>query len=135
MSRTAARRGADLLVFQSATTTFQGTWAPQQQASLAAVRAVETGRPALQASLAGTSAAFDAQGRPLLWHTAASGDATMTVPIADRNTPFDRYGDWLPALSVVSVAFCIVVLSLRGLGESQVEASRPQQGDLDSVSR
>ena len=123
MSRTAARRGADLLVFQSATTTFQGTWAPQQQASLAAVRAVETGRPALQASLAGTSAAFDAQGRRLLWHTAASGDATVTVPIADRNTPFDRYGDWLPALSVVSVALCIVVLSLRDLGESQVEAS------------
>ena len=49
MSRTAVDRGAQLLVFQSATTTFQGTWAPDQHASLAAVRAAGI-RPARLAS-------------------------------------------------------------------------------------
>ena len=114
LSRAAARRGADLLVFQTATTTFQGSWAPDQQAALAAVRAVETGRPAVQASLAGTSAAFDAQGRELLWHADATGVAAVTVPLARRETPFDRYGDWLPALSVIAVALAAMALSLAG---------------------
>jgi apolipoprotein N-acyltransferase len=112
MSRTAANRGAQLLVFQSATTTFQGSWAPDQHASLAAVRAAETGRPALHATLSGTTAAFDAQGRRLLWHPGATGTAIVDLPIAAANTPFDRFGDWVPATCIVAVAFALLVISL-----------------------
>ena len=112
MSRTAVNRGAQLLVFQSATTTFQGSWAPDQHASLAAVRAAETGRPALQATLSGTTAAFDAQGRRLLWHPAATGTAIVDLPIAATNTPFDRFGDWVPATCIVAVALAVLVISL-----------------------
>ena len=99
---------------QTATTTFRGTWAPEQLAGLAAVRAVETGRPALEAGLAGTSAAFDARGQRLLWHPATRGVARVALPLAVRETPFDRYGDWVPALSVVAVALALVVRSLAG---------------------
>ena len=112
MSRTAANRGAQLLVFQSATTTFQGSWAPDQHASLAAVRAAETGRPALQATLSGTTAAFDAQGRRLLWHPGATGTAIVDLPIAAANTPFDRFGDWVPATCIVAVVLAVLVISL-----------------------
>jgi apolipoprotein N-acyltransferase len=113
MSRDAVRAGARVLVFQTATTTFQGTWLPDQHASLAAVRAVETGRSAVQASLAGTTAAFDAQGRRLLWHPAATGVATVDLPLATRDTPFDRYGAWVPVLSAVAVAIAAISLGAR----------------------
>ncbi|MBW5485678.1 apolipoprotein N-acyltransferase, partial [Streptomyces bambusae] len=56
MSRYLAGRGADLVVVQSATSTFQDSWAPAQHASLGALRAAETGRPVLHATLTGTSA-------------------------------------------------------------------------------
>jgi apolipoprotein N-acyltransferase len=125
MSRTAVRDGADLLVFQTATTTFQGSWAPDQHAGLAAVRAVETGRPTLQASLAGTSAAFDAQGRRLLWHPAPKGIATVVLPMGARNTPYDRYGDWVPALSVLAVALAVLAISLAGERQVVPVTARP----------
>jgi len=112
MSRTAANRGAQLLVFQSATTTFQGSWAPDQHASIAAVRAAETGRAALQATLSGTTAAFDAQGRRLLWHPGATGTAIVDLPVAAANTPFDRFGDWVPATCIVAVVLAVLVISL-----------------------
>ena len=38
--------------------TFQGSWLHAQQAAMEAVRAVETGRPAVLGAMSGTSAAF-----------------------------------------------------------------------------
>ena len=67
MSRVETALGAQLIVYQSSTSTFQGTWGPDQHASLAAIRAAETGRPVVQAALTGDSAAFDARGRQLAW--------------------------------------------------------------------
>jgi apolipoprotein N-acyltransferase len=97
MSRNLARMGADLIVVQSATTTFQSTWGPEQHGALAAVRAVETGRPVVQASIAGPSVAFDSRGRQLVWEpTDWRGAVTVPVPLAHENTPFDRVGDWVP---------------------------------------
>jgi apolipoprotein N-acyltransferase len=129
MSRRAARDGAQLLIFQSATTTFQGSWAPDQHASLAAVRAAETGRPAIQATLAGTTAAFDAQGRRLLWHPASTGTAVIDLTPARRDTPFDRYGDWVPASCIVVVTLAALTISLAGAraGES-LTADHPHAG-------
>ena len=67
MSRVETDQGAQLIVYQSATSTFQGTWGPDQQASLAAIRAAETGRPVVQAALTGDTVAFDARGRQIAW--------------------------------------------------------------------
>ena len=53
MSRRLARDGAQVLVAQSSTSSFQGSWAPEQHASLAALRAAETGRPMVHATLTG----------------------------------------------------------------------------------
>jgi len=76
------------------------------------VRAAEAGRPALQATLSGTTAAFDAQGRRLLWHPGATGTAIVDLPIAAANTPFDRFGDWVPATCIVAVVLAVLVISL-----------------------
>jgi apolipoprotein N-acyltransferase len=112
MARTEADHGAQILVYQSEDSTFQGSWEPAQHASLAAVRAAETGRPAVQASLAGVSAAFDAQGRQIAWLSKSDvGSAVAKVSLQAADTPYDRYGNYVPiacaaltALSVLAIA-------------------------------
>ena len=63
MSRVDTDLGAQLIVYQSATSTFQGTWGPDQHASLGAVRAAETGRPVVQAALTGVTVALRRPGQ------------------------------------------------------------------------
>jgi apolipoprotein N-acyltransferase len=100
MSRRLTRKGAQLLVVQSSTSTFQNSWGPEQHSSLAAVRAVETGRPVLQATLTGVSSAFDASGRRLLWYgTGRRGVYEVNIPFGRGTTPYVRFGDWVPAAS------------------------------------
>ncbi|MFG3662136.1 apolipoprotein N-acyltransferase [Streptomyces sp. NPDC047706] len=96
ISRSVTRGGADLLVAQSATSTFQESWAPAQHASLAALRAAETGRSMVHATLTGVSAVHDPEGRrigPALG-TAASAAQVYEVPLADGFTPYVRLGAW-----------------------------------------
>ncbi|MFI9784433.1 apolipoprotein N-acyltransferase [Kitasatospora sp. NPDC051984] len=107
MSRSVSREGAELIVYQSATSTFQSTWAPAQHASLGAIRAAETGRPVVQAALTGESVAYDAQGRRLaLLTTAESGVVTVRVSPADpaARTWYVRLGDWVPLSALVVTA-------------------------------
>ena len=118
MSRADANHGAQLLIYQTSDSTFQGSWAPEQHASLAAVRAAETGRSAVQAALTGDSAAFDARGRQLAWAgTAYRGvlRVTLALPRASARTPFDRLGDLVPwtAIAVVTLAAAGAMYSRR----------------------
>lgn len=110
MARTEADHGAQILVYQSEDSTFQGSWEPAQHASLAALRAAETGRPAVQASLAGVSAAFDAQGRELAWLSKdAVGSVVASVPMQLAETPYDRYGNYVPIACAVLVAMSVLI--------------------------
>ena len=110
LARNLAARGADLVVVQTADTTFQGSWGLDQHASLSAVRAVESGRPVLQAALSGTSAAFVARGRRLAW---APGDwrgaATVELPLSGERTPYARVGDVVPLACGLALAVAAVV--------------------------
>jgi apolipoprotein N-acyltransferase len=110
LARNLAAQGADLVVVQTADTTFQGSWGLDQHASLSAVRAVESGRPVLQAALSGTSAAFDARGRRLAW---APGDwrgaAVVELPLSAERTPYVRAGDLVPAACGVALAVAALV--------------------------
>jgi apolipoprotein N-acyltransferase len=107
LGRAVTQKGAQLLVYQSSTSTFQESWAPPQHASLAAVRAAETGRPAVQAALTGVSAAFDAQGRRLAWaDTDRRGFTVVTLrtPAPGFRTPYDRIGDYVAHLALAVTA-------------------------------
>jgi len=120
MSRVETDQGAQLIVYQSATSTFQGTWGPDQHASLAAVRAAETGRPVVQAALTGDTVAFDARGRLLAWMGQSShGVVTVRLgpPAASARTIYDRLGDYVPwaALAVVVAAALVMFANSRGL--------------------
>jgi apolipoprotein N-acyltransferase len=104
LARDLAADGADLVVVQTADTTFQGSWGLDQHASLAAVRAVESGRPVLQAALSGTSAAFDARGHRLAWAPGSwRGAGTVVLPLSRERTPYVRSGDVVPVACLVAL--------------------------------
>src|SRR4029453_7783322 len=95
LPRHEVRLGAELLAYQSSTSTYQGSWAQPHLASMAAVHAVEVGHPAVHAGLSGVSSAFDARGRELGWLPASSrGVLVVDVPLGSRTTCYDRFGDW-----------------------------------------
>jgi apolipoprotein N-acyltransferase len=99
--------GADLLAYQSSTSTFQGSWAQPQLASMVAVHANEVGHPAVHAALSGVSSAFDARGRVLAWFPAGErGVLVVDVPLGSQITVYQRIGDW-----VIVVALLIFTVS------------------------
>ena len=119
MARVDTDHGAQLIVYQSATSTFQSTWGPDQHASLAAVRAAETGRPVVQAALTGVTVAFDSQGRLLAWMGQSSHGVVavrLGLPAASARTVYDRFGDYVPwsALAIVVMAALVMFANSRG---------------------
>lgn len=108
--RTLARKDVEMTLVQGAATTFQGTWALPQQASFEAVRAVESGRPSVLVAVSGTSASFDSRGEKLAWVSQDyTGPWTVEVPLSREDTPFVRWGDWVPGLALIAAAAAVVV--------------------------
>jgi apolipoprotein N-acyltransferase len=102
LARREAQLGAGLLVYQSSTSSYQGSWAQPQLAAQPAVRAVEAGLPAVHAGLSGDSSAFDARGHRLAWCPSGfRGVIVVSVPLGSDATPYRRLGDWVPAMAFV----------------------------------
>ena len=129
MARVDTDQGAQLIVYQSATPTFQGTWGPDQHASLGAVRAAETGRPVVQAALTGDTVAYDARGRLLAW-LGQDGHGVVTVrlglPATSARTIYDQLGDYVPwaALAIAVAAALVMFANSRGLPGRRAGAGR-----------
>ncbi len=120
MARREVQLGAELIVYQTSNSTFQGSWAQPQHASLAAVRAVETGRPTIHVALTGTSAAFDATGRQLMWiGPGEQGAETLTLTLTSGRTPYDVAGEWVLAVAAVVIAAALIGASLRSTGRPE----------------
>ncbi|MFJ9118399.1 apolipoprotein N-acyltransferase [Streptomyces sp. NPDC102394] len=122
MSRHLAQDGAELLIAQSATSSFQQSWAPEQHASLAALRAAETGRPMVHATLTGVSAVYGPSGQRIgAWvGTDRSSSAVFEIPLAHGVTPYVRYGDW-----PVQGAILILAVWCAAQGVRAVRLRRP----------
>ncbi|MFR9797367.1 apolipoprotein N-acyltransferase [Streptomyces sp. MS06] len=112
MSRRLAADGADVLVGQSSTSTFQHSWAPEQHASLAALRSAETGRTMVHATLTGMSAVFGPTGQRIGPRLGTDADTAVVyeVPLTAGITPYVRFGDW-------PVHAALLVLAALGLFE------------------
>ncbi len=117
MSRALAADGAEVLLAQSSTSTFQDTWAPAQHASLAALRAAETGRPMVHATLTGVSAVYDASGAPIgpRLGTDTSASGVYEVPVTHGTTPYVRYGDWTVHAALLVLAAWVAGEGVRAL--------------------
>jgi apolipoprotein N-acyltransferase len=111
MSAVDTSHGAQVIIYQTSDSTFQGSWALAQHASLSAIRAAETGRPTVQAALTGDSGAFDSRGRLLGWLGPSRRgvlEVTVALPPASVRTPFVRYGDYVPWFSIAVVVMAIL---------------------------
>jgi apolipoprotein N-acyltransferase len=140
MSRVAAGKGAQLVVYQSATSTFQDSWAPAQHASLGALRAAETGRPVVQAALTGVSVAFDTRGRNLAWMPASRHGVVVVrlgLPSGGAATPYDRFGEAVPLAAVVISAAAGVygLMRLRRMHRRRREGAPASAGEPASAVR
>jgi apolipoprotein N-acyltransferase len=114
LPRREVQLGAQLLVYQSSTSTFQGSWAQPQLASQVAVHAVEVGRAAVHTGLSGVSSAFDAEGRALAWGPSTyRGVIVAEVPLGSRTTVYQRLGDWVLVLAFSILAAATVTATLR----------------------
>ena len=116
MSRVETNQGAQFIVYQSSTPTFQGTWGPDQHASLAAIRAAETGRPVAQAALTGDTVAFDARGRQIAWlgqDDRGVITVTLNLPAQAAKTFYDQAGDYVMWSGVGITALAALVMLLR----------------------
>ncbi|WP_424214911.1 apolipoprotein N-acyltransferase [Streptomyces sp. BI20] len=101
MTRHLVAGGAALVVVASSTSGFQESPAPAQHASLGALRAAESGRPVVHATLTGISAAYAADGRRV---GAAVGLSERTVAVRELTltrgeTWYARIGDVVPRAS------------------------------------
>lgn len=105
LARRVVKLGADLLVYQTSTSSFQGSWAQPQLASKPAVHAVEVGRAAVHAGLSGDSTVFDARGQTIVWCPSSyRGTTVVEVPLTTGTTVYQRVGDWVLALAFSMLA-------------------------------
>jgi apolipoprotein N-acyltransferase len=121
MSQVDTVHGAQVLVYQTSDPTFQRTWALAQHASLVALRAAETGRPAVQAALTGVSAAFDSRGRLLTWlGPSQRGVVLVRLGLMPGSylTLFDRIGDTVP-WTAVGICVLTALIALNHTRRSQ----------------
>lgn len=127
MTRKLTRDGARVLLAQSSTSTFQHSWAPEQHASLAAVRAAETGRPMVHATLTGVSAVYGPDGgRAGPWlGTSASAARVYDVPTAHGSTLYVRYGDWPVHAAVTVLVVLAAAEAARRLRRRAAQADLP----------
>ncbi|MEV5683191.1 apolipoprotein N-acyltransferase [Streptomyces sp. NPDC052164] len=117
MSRQLTRDGAGLLIAQSSTSSFQHSWAPGQHASLGALRAAESGRPMVHATLTGTSAVYGPSGERVGGRlgTGSSAAAVFDVPLARGTTLYVRFGDWPVYGALAALAALLAAEGLRSL--------------------
>ncbi|WP_327412721.1 apolipoprotein N-acyltransferase [Streptomyces sp. NBC_01233] len=127
MSRRLTLDGASLLIAQSATSTFQESWAPAQHASLAALRAAENGRPMVHATLTGISVVHGPSGERIgaALPTSASAAAVYEVPLARGTTLYGRFGDWPVGASLAALAVYCAVAGVRSLRRPAPEPTSP----------
>ncbi|MBO1337280.1 apolipoprotein N-acyltransferase [Streptomyces sp. VRA16 Mangrove soil] len=124
MTRHLTEDGAQLLLAQSSTSTFQHSWAPEQHASLAALRAAETGRPMVHATLTGVSAVYAPDGSRMGPWLGTSADTAhvYTAPTAHGTTLYVRFGDW-PVHAAIGILLVLAAAEAarRRLGHSATE--------------
>lgn len=108
--RDAVRDGAQVVVVSTNNRSYQRSANSEQHLALGQMRAAETGRSVLQASVSGISAIIDPDGS--LHHETGlfeSRIVTASVPTSTGETLYVRFGDWVVLLSAIAMLVVTVV--------------------------
>jgi apolipoprotein N-acyltransferase len=108
--------GAEAIVVSTSNRSYRRSGNSAQHVAQSQMRAAETARPVLQASVSGISAVIDADGS--VRETTGLFERTIvdsTVATTAGETPYVRYGDWVVALSALALLGATIVAVRRPL--------------------
>ena len=107
------RDGAQAMVVSTNNRSYQRSGNSEQHVALSQMRAAETGRSVLQASVSGISAVITPDGTV---HDSTdlfeSAIVTATIPTTTGETPYVRFGDWVVLGSALALVV-VTVLAIR----------------------
>ena len=118
------REGAELIVVSTSNRSYRRSGNSEQHLALSQMRAAETARPVLQASVSGISGVIDADGTVhdttgLFEKAIVQGHVTTMA----GETPYVRFGDWIVLLSVLGGLGATVVVIVRAQKRSRTPAA------------
>jgi apolipoprotein N-acyltransferase len=107
--RSTVRAGANVVVVSTNNRSYRRSANSAQHVALSQMRAAETARPVLHASISGITAVIDASGdvertTHLFRNTVVTGSVTPT----EGETPYVRFGDWVVWLSLLVLGGTVV---------------------------
>jgi apolipoprotein N-acyltransferase len=108
--RDAVRDGSQFIVVSTNNRSYQRSANSEQHLALGQLRAAETGRAVLQASVSGISAVIEPDGS--VHHQTGlfeSRIVTASVPTSTGDTLYVRFGDWVVLLSAIAMVVVTVV--------------------------
>ena len=108
--RDTVRDGAQVVVVSTNNRSYQRSANSEQHLALGQMRAAETGRAVLQASVSGISAVIDPDGS--VHHETGlfqSRIVSASVPTSTGETLYVRFGDWVVLLSAIAMLVVTVV--------------------------
>jgi apolipoprotein N-acyltransferase len=120
--RDAARDGAQVIVVSTNNRSYQRSANSEQHLAQGQMRAAETGRAVLQASVSGISAVIDPDGSihretPLF----ESRIVSASVPTSTGETLYVRFGDWVVLLGAIAMLVVTVVVIRRPVRDSAIQ--------------
>jgi apolipoprotein N-acyltransferase len=126
--RDSVREGAEIVVVSTNNRSYRRSGNSAQHLANSAMRAAETARPVLQASVSGISAVIDPDGSvhdtTNLFEKAV---VRTTVRTTTGETPYVRFGEWVVLLSCLALigAAIVVVVRRRTMARTPSRGSRP----------
>jgi apolipoprotein N-acyltransferase len=108
--RSVVRDGAQAIVVSTNNRSYRRSGNSEQHLANSQMRAAETARPVLQASLSGISGVIDADGN-VHQTTGLFERAIVSTTIATTigETPYVRFGDWIVLVSVAGLVIAVVL--------------------------
>jgi len=104
------RKGSEAIIVTTNNRSYRRSGNSAQHVAMSQMRAAETGRPVLHASISGITAVIDASGRV---HTTTklfvNQVVTGSITTMRGETPYVRWGDWAVTLSAVAIIACSAV--------------------------
>jgi apolipoprotein N-acyltransferase len=108
------RDGAQAIVVTTNNRSYRRSANSAQHVETSQMRAAETARPVLHASISGITAVFDASGHELRrTHLFRNAVVTGSVTTTTGDTPYVRYGDWVVWGSAIAIAAAVVTAAAR----------------------
>jgi apolipoprotein N-acyltransferase len=129
--RPLVKDGANVILVSTNNRSYRESANSAQHLAIGQMRAAETGRPVLQASISGITAIIDAHGnvhdRTKLFH---NGVVESTVETTTGQTLYVRVGEWVLWVSLFIVAVAVVI----GIFRRRREAKRAREVAAEIVS-